>query len=368
MTFGQIIKKLRHEADMTQEQLAETLSISAQAISRWENDVAMPDISLLPVLANLFEVTTDYLLGVDISQKEEKIQKIINSSREIGGKGYLTEAIEMLRAGLTEYPGSYELMDELAGKLWLCSCSNKAVGNEQNEFRKEVVMLCENILANCTKEGPRQGAVQLLCYVYPMFGEFEKAEKLADNMPNIYLTNTALLTHIYKGDKLYKSKRDHITLLISSAIGTLLRLNTTMDNGKAALNEEESIKVIEKALALIDILCEDGDYGEYALNRCEAYTDLFKIKQKSGMSDAIQELEKAAQIATDFDSSYNERKTHTSILLRGDEYDGFSFSQTENESLCLLNMLKDKGYLTEIESTERGLKIIQNLEKYASHR
>ena len=46
MTFGQRMKTLRHKADMTQENLAELLSISPQAISRWETDTAMPDISL----------------------------------------------------------------------------------------------------------------------------------------------------------------------------------------------------------------------------------------------------------------------------------------------------------------------------------
>jgi transcriptional regulator with XRE-family HTH domain len=51
MTFGQTIKALRKEANMTQENLAELLSISPQAVSRWETDVAMPDISLLPPLA-----------------------------------------------------------------------------------------------------------------------------------------------------------------------------------------------------------------------------------------------------------------------------------------------------------------------------
>ncbi len=52
MTFGQIIKTLRRNAGMTQKQLAEILSISGLAVSRWENDAAMPDIVLLPVLAN----------------------------------------------------------------------------------------------------------------------------------------------------------------------------------------------------------------------------------------------------------------------------------------------------------------------------
>ena len=65
MSFGNKIKILRKQTNMTQERLAELLSISHQVVSRWETDVAMFDISLLPPLANLFNVTTDYLLGMD---------------------------------------------------------------------------------------------------------------------------------------------------------------------------------------------------------------------------------------------------------------------------------------------------------------
>ena len=65
MTFGKIMKDLRRNANMTQEKLAEILNISPQAVSRWETDAAMPDISLLPPIANLFHVTTDYLLCMD---------------------------------------------------------------------------------------------------------------------------------------------------------------------------------------------------------------------------------------------------------------------------------------------------------------
>ena len=64
MNFGETIKKLRKQKDMTQEQLAEYLNISPQAISRWEINSTLPDITLIPMLANIFDVTTDMLLGV----------------------------------------------------------------------------------------------------------------------------------------------------------------------------------------------------------------------------------------------------------------------------------------------------------------
>ena len=63
-TLGERIAAFRKENGMTQEQLAEKCSVSAQAVSKWENDLTAPDISLLPRLAELFHKTTDELLGV----------------------------------------------------------------------------------------------------------------------------------------------------------------------------------------------------------------------------------------------------------------------------------------------------------------
>ena len=51
MKLGFTISKLRKEKGMTQEELAEKVNVSAQAVSKWENDISMPDISVLPVLA-----------------------------------------------------------------------------------------------------------------------------------------------------------------------------------------------------------------------------------------------------------------------------------------------------------------------------
>lgn len=62
-TFGQRISKLRKEKGFTQSELADKVGVSAQAVSKWENDQATPDIDMLLTLAVLFEVTLDELLG-----------------------------------------------------------------------------------------------------------------------------------------------------------------------------------------------------------------------------------------------------------------------------------------------------------------
>lgn len=69
MTLGEKIYKMRKELGMTQETLAEKLSVSPQAVSKWENGASCPDISLLPKIAKIFETTVDELL----SEEEEPI-------------------------------------------------------------------------------------------------------------------------------------------------------------------------------------------------------------------------------------------------------------------------------------------------------
>lgn len=66
MKIGERIKELRKKQGITQEQLAENLGISFQAVSKWENEVALPDITLVPAIASFFRVTTDYLFDYTI--------------------------------------------------------------------------------------------------------------------------------------------------------------------------------------------------------------------------------------------------------------------------------------------------------------
>ena len=64
--FGNRIKVLRRKMNLTQEELAERLNVSYQTISKWETNASLPDIAMFPILANLFNVTTDELLGVSL--------------------------------------------------------------------------------------------------------------------------------------------------------------------------------------------------------------------------------------------------------------------------------------------------------------
>lgn len=64
-TLGKRIAMLRKEKGLTQKQLSEKLGVSAQAVSKWENDINCPDIALLPLLSRILNVTVDVLLDCD---------------------------------------------------------------------------------------------------------------------------------------------------------------------------------------------------------------------------------------------------------------------------------------------------------------
>jgi len=72
MTISDRIQKLRKERNLSQEQLADELGISRQAVSKWESDSAMPDIDKIIALSDYFETSTDYILeGVQPSVQKQ---------------------------------------------------------------------------------------------------------------------------------------------------------------------------------------------------------------------------------------------------------------------------------------------------------
>lgn len=79
--IGENIKKLRKAKGMTQEELAEAVSVSYQAVSKWENG-GSPDLEMLPLLANTFNVTIDELMGFKLNaytNKEKFIRLMADS-------------------------------------------------------------------------------------------------------------------------------------------------------------------------------------------------------------------------------------------------------------------------------------------------
>ena len=112
MTIGKNIAELRKSSGMTQEQLAELLGVSPQSVSKWENEVTMPDIMLLPVIAGCFDITVDELYGAG---KQAEKRKAVDYD----------EIPEML----------YDAIIELTQRGWVDSVEGKDLALEKERMR-----------------------------------------------------------------------------------------------------------------------------------------------------------------------------------------------------------------------------------------
>ena len=88
-TMGKRISDLRKSKGMTQEQLAQQVGVTAQAVSKWENDLSCPDISILPQLAEALGVTTDELLG------RTPLQEVKSETSETKSKAHVSVKLRM---------------------------------------------------------------------------------------------------------------------------------------------------------------------------------------------------------------------------------------------------------------------------------
>ena len=83
MKINEKIRQIRKSAGLTQEQLASRLGISAQSVSKWENDITMPDITLLPLIAETFGISIDDLFDLTLEQKLNRIENRIEIKEEL---------------------------------------------------------------------------------------------------------------------------------------------------------------------------------------------------------------------------------------------------------------------------------------------
>lgn len=155
MNIGETIKKARRDRDMTQEQLAEYLHLSVSAVSQWELGKTMPDLATIPAICNLFGITSDELLGINVKRRDARIKEIRVEANKYSSRGYHAEARAILEQGVREFPDSYSLMTALMF-LSFNYREDSAGGLD------EAIRLGEAILAGCTEDNYRHSAIQIL--------------------------------------------------------------------------------------------------------------------------------------------------------------------------------------------------------------
>jgi len=358
MSFGKTIKKLRRERDMTQEHLAEILSISPQAISRWETDMAMPDISLISPLCNLFNITSDELLGIDLTRRQEAVDAICDEADKYSSRGYLEKAYEILADGLQKYPDNCDIIYNL---MYVCSWRKDVTGDRK--YLEEAIKWGEKILGQSTEDYQRHSAIQVLCFAYKADGRVEEAIKIAESMPIIAVSQEMLMSNIYSKSRGYAAKQIKTNTLLQHLSNSLFFLQTTLDSGEKAYTAAEDAILRDKRIALLHLFFENGDFGFYHMHLYDTHREqAFYYAKESEADKALMHLGLAAEHAVKFITSVNEECT--SLVFRGKDRGTWSTNYSENGAFCLLKVMENAVF-DKIRENEEFIRIKQYLAEYA---
>ncbi len=114
MMVGDVIRKYRKKAGITQQEMARRLGVTAPAVNKWENNNTQPDIALLAPIARLLGITTDTLLSFRDSLSSEEIAAFVKKlDRDLETREY-AEVFDEVRKTLEEYPNCDQLIWQAA--------------------------------------------------------------------------------------------------------------------------------------------------------------------------------------------------------------------------------------------------------------
>ena len=296
MSIGSTIKKLRHEHDMTQEQLAELLNMTSAAISAWECDRNSPDISQIPLLSHIFGVSADVLLDIDLSVQEEKIENIIVEAEKCSGK----ESVNIYRLALAEYPASYRLMLNLAHAL-----NYSGEPETYNNRLNERIALYERIREGAKDAYIKNCAEGFLCQIYISQGQRDKALKIAESTPKFPFSYDDFELMLAQGKEKIYNMHFNINKSFTSLCIDICNMTAIEVDGKPFFSHEQAISMLEKVPKFYEVFYEEKDYLDDSVMIVLAYTRMAEhYAELKDATNAIRCIESALENARKEDAYY----------------------------------------------------------------
>lgn len=345
------LKKLRKQKENTQEDLANHLGISTQAVSKWERNEGYPDITLLPAIASYYNVSIDDLLGVGDIAKSKKIQSYSDRNEELFCDGKTSERIALWREAKKEFPNELLVIYEL---MYALSAEGK------NKNSEEIIEYGEKILEESTDNSMRGGAIQVLCYTYNAKGDKENAKKYA-NMAAIYhVSVNELMAKVLEGEEAVEWCQENIQALFD-----LIQINTKTIIKKANYTPEETIQACQFVIDCFSLLYPDGNYGFHHCRIADYYLSMANNYRTLENEEKMFEcLEKAAEHSIQDDNRKDGMYTAFMVnrvkMPSNDAVKTF----TENQSGLLMKSLQNEKY-AHWQNDPRMQKIIEKLKPIA---
>lgn len=182
-TIGRTIRRLRKERGFTQDKLAEMVGVTFQAVSKWENDIGMPDISQVVPLARIFGVTTDELFGYSESEDKLRLSKLEEQYNETFKSEDIEKRIFVCEQAVQEYPGDMHWLNNYAWALWMNAACGISDDDQFNAERKRVCELFRKVIENTEDIRDKKEAITGIVQCLKGMGKLSEALQYAELYP-----------------------------------------------------------------------------------------------------------------------------------------------------------------------------------------
>ncbi|MBQ9087098.1 MAG: helix-turn-helix transcriptional regulator [Clostridia bacterium] len=238
MNIGNKIKELRKQRGITQEQLADVIGVSFQAVSKWENNISLPDITLAPVLAGYFGVSLDDLFDYNLEKIKSEVLSIARKTVKYREKDQ-EEGRKIIEEGLKKFPNNDILL-----------CNMLYLINYWKEPDKTIDIALRVI--DVTKDNStKYDALRFLAYAYKAKGDIGSARSALEQIPEIYFSRLSEMAYILSGEEKMKAAQTQKGVSLSNLIEMQSRVaECHIENGDMKV----ALKEYEKAIGILDLL------------------------------------------------------------------------------------------------------------------
>ncbi|MBE6760792.1 MAG: helix-turn-helix transcriptional regulator [Ruminococcaceae bacterium] len=355
LKIGEKIKELRKAQNVTQEKLADYLNISYQAVSKWENGLALPDLSLIPALSNFFGVTADYLLDISLDNKSEIIENILNEAKKFTHTGEIPKSIAIIEEALQTYPNEHKLLNALIEYKVMIH------NGDEDEWLFDIEQKANLILRDCNVDKIRHSTIVNLAFAYSFCGKREKVLEIADLLPENAYSKRELLSLAVPAKERADYKSECI-LAHSEAI--LCDILCISKHHFLWGDPKIAIDVCNRALKIIEALGEEGYILYFKAN---AYEDLSMAYAKLQKTDEMfNAMETVISIYEKIDGILSVGgKKYTSPLFKGLEFskNSVTYGVTISDYERYYNIITNSKTLKPYIDDERFKSILKKLEK-----
>lgn len=274
MTIGQTIKIYRKDKGLTQSEMAELIGVSSQAISKWETNSGMPDISLLVPIARVLEISTDKLLGHTSADFETELLEI---KRRTGNGINFIPKVDYFIDDLVYAENLYSLSSsffnkhpDIADVAVIClECyvelySKKKIEVTTTEFIEQCERYANSIFRYETDPDRIYKSYYLMSRAYDLVNEKDEAESYLKKLPQVFG-----FRDYWEAEIAYADNKNEIALekikksfaIMARFTSRCIRLAGRIVRAEGRADSAQvSIQLDEYMLRLIDAFLSGGDY------------------------------------------------------------------------------------------------------------